>query len=150
MIFQRLNRTDPERVFVIVQNNEGAQINKDQSVQWELASASIDGVKVRDLDTGNLYAFAGVADANIATSAYGLIQVYGYRSTSILFQTGASQDTGLALIPVVAVDYLQSVATVLTSTDNFTRTPIVAVLGESIASAAASATVSRKIFIRAL
>jgi len=150
LIFQRLNRTDPERVFVIVQNNEGAQINKDQSVQWELASASIDGVKVRDLDTGNLYAFAGVADANIATSAYGLIQVYGYRSTSILFQTSISQDTGLALIPVVAVDYLQSVATVLTSTDNFTRTPIVAVLGESIASAAASATVSRKIFIRAL
>ena len=150
MIFQRLNRTDPERVFVIVQNNEGAQINKDQSVQWELASASIDGVKVRDMDTGNLYAFGGIADANIATSAYGLIQVYGYRSTSILFQTGTSQDTGLALIPVAAQDYLQSVATVLTSTDNFTRNPIVAVLGESIASAAASATVSRKIFIRAL
>lgn len=157
MIFQRVNRTDPERIFIVMRNNEGATINKDQTVQMELASASIDGVRVRDPDTGNLWAFVGIADANIADGAYGLLQVYGYRSSSNVIQTDTSQDTGVALAPVAATDYLQSYGTVTTwasSTDQQARTitqqPFFAVLGESIASSAASATVSRKIFIRAL
>ena len=150
MIFQRLSRTDPERVFIVVRNNEGAALVVNQCVQWELASASIDGVRVRDMDTGNLHAFVGVADAATADGDYGLVQVYGYRSTSIVFQTDTSIDTGVALVPTAAADYLQSVATTLASTATITLWPPFAVLGESIASAAASATVTRKIFIRAL
>lgn len=150
MIFQRVNRTDPERVFVVMRNNEGATINANQTVQLELASASIDGVRVRDMDTGNLHAFVGVADAAIADGAYGLIQVYGYRSTSILFQTNTSVDTGVVLIPVAAQDYLDSVATTVASNTTITLQPIFAFLGESIASSSASATISKKIFIRAL
>lgn len=150
MIFQRLARTDPERIFMVVRNNEGAQINKDQTVQWEPASASVDGVRVRDMDTGNLYLFVGIADANIADGDYGLVQIYGYRSTSILFQTNTSIDTGVVLIPVAAADYMQSTASSTTSTADNTQQPIFAALLESIASAAASATVSRKIFVRAM
>lgn len=150
MIFQRVNRTDPERVFIVMRNNEGASINKDQTVQLELASASIDGVRVRDMDTGNLHAFIGIADAAIADGAYGLIQVYGYRSTSILFQTDTSQDTGVVLVPVAGQDYLQSTLTALASNSAFSFYPPFQLLGESIASSAASATISKKIFIRAL
>lgn len=150
MIFQRLNRTDPERTFVIVQNNEGATLNKDAACQWELASASIDGVKVRQHDTGNDYAHVGIVDANIANGEFGLVQVYGYRSSSILFQTNTSQDTGVALVPVAGQNYLQSVASTSASNAAPTQQPIFEVLGESIASSSASATISKKIFIRAL
>lgn len=150
MIFQRLNRSDPERIFIVVQNNEGAAINKDQTVQWELASASIDGVKVRDMDTANDYAFAGIADAAIANGEFGLLQVYGYRSSSIVFQTGTSVATGVPLVAVAAQDYLNSVLSTFASNTSVTLHNIVAVLGESITDATASGTVSRKIFIRAL
>ena len=91
MIFQRVNRTDPERVFIIMENSEGATVNKDATVQMDLTAADIDGVKMRDMDTANLYAFVGVADAAISDNAFGLIQVYGYRSTAQIFQTNTSQ-----------------------------------------------------------
>jgi len=143
MIFQRLARTDPERVFMVVRNNEGAAIIKDQTVQWEGASASVDGVRVRDMDTANETLYVGVADAQIADGDYGLVQIYGYRSSSIVFQTNTSMDTGIALTPVAAQDYMSSVAsTVALGMHN--------ALLESVASSSASATVSRKIFIRAM
>ena len=148
MIFQRVNRTDPERVFVVMRNNEGAAMIKDQTCQLELASASVDGVRVRDMDTGNLHAFIGIVDAAIADGAYGLVQVYGYRSTSVVLTTDTSIDTGVALVPVAGQDYLVSSATVLTSTANYTRSPIVAFLCESITTSTAS--VTRKIFIRSM
>jgi len=143
MIFQRLARTDPERVFMVVRNNEGAAIIKDQTVQWEPASASVDGVRVRDLDTANENLYVGVADAQIADGDYGLVQIYGYRSTSIIFQTNTSIDTGVALTPVAAVDYLSSVASTV-------ALGVHGALLESIASSSVSATVSRKIFIKAM
>src|SRR5574342_1200334 len=97
MIFKRLNRTDPETVFLVAQNNEGATIAKDDACQLEMAAASVDGVKVRQPDTGNLYAFVGVADAAIVAGDYGLLQIYGYRSSSRVFQTGTSVATGQPL-----------------------------------------------------
>ena len=152
MIFQRLTRSDPERIFLVVQANEALAI--DDCAIWETASASIDGVKVRAPDTGLLYAFVGVADAAISANAYGLVQVYGYRSTSRVFQTNTSQDTGVALVPTAGAVYLQSVATTIqvssTIATTVTLQPIIAVLGETVSNSAASATITAKVFIRAL
>lgn len=139
MIFQRLNRTDPERVFVVMRSNEAC--SADDCCILETNSDSIDGVKVRQPDTGLLHAFVGVADAAIASGAYGLIQVYGYRSTSRVFQTNTSQDTGVVLTPTAGAAYVQSFAS--------SNVPY-AVLLETIVSSSASATVSRKVFIRAM
>jgi len=148
MIFQRVNRSDPEKVFVVVQSN--GTLIQDQCIQWELNSASVDGVKVRSIATGNEFSFVGVCDKAIASGAYGLVQVYGYRSTSIVFQTNTSQDTGLPLVPVAGQSYFSSVLTTLASNTSITLQPIYAVLAQSIISSAASGTVSNKIFIRAL
>ena len=81
---------------------------------------------------------------------YGLVQVYGYRSTSRLFQTNTSIDTGQPLVPVAGAVYLQSISSLTTSSSDVTLQPVFAVLGESIVSSSASATVSRKIFLRAM
>lgn len=147
-IFQRVNRNDPERIFISVLSNETCAV--DDAVQWELASASVDGVKVRLPDTGNLYAFAGIADAAITSGSYGLVQVYGYRSSSRMFQTNTSQATGAAIAPVAGNVYMASVASGTTSSADTVQQPIFAVLAESIASSAASATISAKLFIRAM
>ena len=150
MLFKSLSPgTTPERVFMAVTNNEGDTINKDQTVAIDL-STDLNGAKVRDMDTGELYAFAGIADQDIADNDVGLVQVYGYRSSSIIFQTNTSQAVGAALVPTAAADYLASVATTLASDVTVTLQPIFAVLGESIASSSASATTSAKVFIRAL
>jgi len=150
MVFQRVNRTDPERVFVVMRNNEGAAMIKDQTCQMELASASIDGVRVRDMDASNEWAFMGIVDAAIADGAYGLIQVYGYRSSSIIFQTDTSIATGVPLRPFSGVDYMVSVLSTFASNTSVTLQPIFAFLGESITDQATSSTVTRKIFLRAM
>ena len=148
MLFKRINREAPEQVFISVLSNE--TMSADDACIWETASASIDGVKVRQPDTSLLHGFVGVADAAITSGNYGLVQVYGYRSTSRCFQTNTSQDTGVALVPTAGAAYLASVATSTTSSANVTQQPIFAMLGETIASSSASATISAKVFIRAL
>jgi len=139
MIFQRLNRTDPERIFMVMRSNETCAI--DDAVALETNSDSIDGVRVRQPDTGLLHTFVGIADAAITSGSYGLIQVYGYRSTSRVFQTNTSIDTGVVLTPVAAVAYVQSFAS--------SNVPY-GVLLETIVSSSVSNTVSRKIFVRAM
>jgi hypothetical protein len=147
-MFQRVNRSDPERAFIAVLSNETCAA--DDACIWETASASIDGVKVRQPDTALLHAFVGIADAAITSGQYGLVQVYGYRTTSRVFQTNTSQDTGAALVPTAGAAYMASVATATASNSAVTQQPIFAVLAETIASSSASATISAKLFIRAL
>lgn len=159
MIWQRLNRSNPERVFIVMRANETG-IAADDPVVLDLTAASVDGVRVIQPITANLWAFVGIADSAISNGSYGLVQVYGYRSTSRIFQTNTSQAAGLPLVPVNAQDYLQSTAsttlyssfdsTVSVADSTFSNNPYFAVLLESIASSAASATISKKIFLRAL
>ena len=148
MLFKRVTRTDPEQVFIVVLNNEGATLSANATCQWEIASASVDGVKVRGIDTANAYAFAGLVDASLADQTYGLIQIYGYRSTSAVLTTDTSITTGVPLVAPVAQTYLQSENSVYTSNANFTRAPIWGVLLESITTS--TGTVSRKIFLRSM
>jgi len=149
-LFKRLNRDTPERIFIPFENNEGATINANQTVQIDVTS-EVDGIKGRDVDSALLaHSFMGIADAAVTDGNFGLLQIYGYRSTSIVFQTNTSQDTGVLLVPVSVQDYLQSVASTFASNTTVTIQPIFAILLESIASAAASATVSRKIWIRSM
>ena len=83
MLFQRINRSDPERVFVIVKNSwSTASLTNGQAVQWDFTTDH-DGVGVtqptaRATNAG--MAFAGVAAETIVSGAYGLVQVYGYHS----------------------------------------------------------------------
>ena len=150
MIFQRVNRTDPERVFVTFLNNNAGSTAAGDTAQLELAAASVDGVKARSVATGNLFAFLGVWDGIVTTGSYGLVQTYGYRSSAKVFQTDTSQDTGQALVPVAGQLYMQTFASTITSNVSATIPPIMAVLAQSIASSAGSAAASVKVFIRAL
>lgn len=85
MLFQRINRNDPEKVFVVAYNSYStAAVTVGQGVQWDYATDA-DGVGITRpaarATSGGLAAAGVVAAASIAAGAYGLIQVYGYHSS---------------------------------------------------------------------
>ena len=82
MLLQQLNRSDAEKVFVIGQNVSTGTTAAHTLVCWEsiVATASL-GNAFNKPATSNLNLFAGVIDADAATNAYQLVQVYGYRDS---------------------------------------------------------------------
>ena len=148
MIFRHTRRTVPESVFIVVQAN--ANFDQDDSVACETATGLADGLVAKAPAAGELYAFIGVADTQISSGYYGLVQVYGGRNTSRIFQTNTSQALGAALTPVAAVAYLQSIATTTASNASVTQQPIFGCLLETIASTVSSVTISARVFLRAL
>jgi hypothetical protein len=142
MLFQRVNRDNPERVFMVMKAN-AAGIAADDVVQLELTAASVDGINIIQPATANTLAVVGVADAAIANGSYGLVQIFGYRSTSRIGPTSNTQSSlGQALIPVAGQDYFSTI-TSLAQNGN----PLAIVL-ESMATGTSSDTVSKKIFLR--
>jgi L-asparaginase/Glu-tRNA(Gln) amidotransferase subunit D len=90
MLFKRISRTDAEKIYIVVYNAAGSTITQGYGCCFDV-SASVDGVRVTKCETTDMQAFAGVADADIASAAYGLVQVYGYRAAvSIYSSVGAS------------------------------------------------------------
>lgn len=86
MLFQRINRTDPEKIFIVVKNSYStAALSNGQAVVWDYATDA-DGVGVTKPTDGTGRAghygsaFAGIAAEAIAAGSYGLLQVYGYHS----------------------------------------------------------------------
>src|SRR6266545_481822 len=106
MLFPRLNRDIPERVFIVVENNEGGTMAANATCQLDLTS-EVDGVKARYVDDGQQYAFLGIVDAAIADNEWGLVQVYGYRSTTNvqhLAQVGTAAATALGALWAFAAE----------------------------------------------
>jgi len=86
MLLQRVNRTNPEKVFIVAKNSwSTATLTNGQAVIWDYTTDA-DGVGVtkpvdqtaRAASVGT--AFAGIAAESIAPGEYGLLQVYGYHS----------------------------------------------------------------------
>ncbi len=93
MLFKRVSRAAAEQVFVVVKNVSGSTITAGYSCVFDVSS-SVDGVRVTQAGSANLQGYAGVADADIADSAYGLIQVYGYRSSVYIYSSTGSSAAG--------------------------------------------------------
>lgn len=91
MLFQRINRSDAERVFVVTQAVTGSTITAGYPVVWDI-SASVDGVRVTQAATATLSLFVGIAVDTILNSAYGRIQVYGLNT-----QANVTNDTSQAI-----------------------------------------------------
>ena len=85
MLIQRVNRSDPEKVFVVAYNSYSTSaITVGQAVCWDLTT-DIDGVSVTRPATALLNVPAGlVASSSIAAGDYGLIQVYGINASAYI------------------------------------------------------------------
>lgn len=152
MIWQRINRSNPEKAFISVYNSYStAAITNGQAVMWDFATDA-DGIGVtRPLARATHAGMAAagiVASASIAAGDYGLLQVYGYHSAVRMRTMTAGTPAIVAGRPLVAaaatgVFCLESVATASISLLTF---PI----GFSLGATAGWTTAARAAFIRAL
>lgn len=101
MLLKRISRSDPEVIYIIVKNVSGSTLTAGYSCVFDVG-ASVDGVRVTQASATDLQAYAGVADADIADSAFGRIQVYGYRSSMYLLSSTGSSVAGDNFVSVAA------------------------------------------------
>lgn len=143
MLFQRIQREDAEKVFTIVYNVAGATITANYPTVWDIG-ASVDGLRVSKPATATLSLFVGVATADIADSAYGKVQNYGYKASAFITNdTSVAVAAGDILIPVNAQWYLARSA----ASDGKSGFIYAA---EAFATATTPAAANKKVLIRAL
>ncbi len=93
MLFKRISRGQAEVVFMVAKNVSGSTVTAGYSVVFDTGS-SVDGVRVTQASATDLAAYAGVAHDDIANSAYGLIQVYGYRASVRIYTSAGDSVAG--------------------------------------------------------
>lgn len=98
IVIKRLGRSDDlGQIYVSIQNNEGATLNRGEVVEWDL-DANV-GFGVEEVDAATPQHVAGVVeDSTIADTKQGLIQVYGLHeavltNTTLTAGGAASADT---------------------------------------------------------
>jgi len=80
MLFQRINRSDPEKVFMVVKAGEALLADRPVAVRF---NGTDDGLAALRADAANqATAVIGLADAAISSGEYGLVQCYGFRSAA--------------------------------------------------------------------
>jgi len=148
MLFQRVNRTDPEKVFSVVYNASGGAFTVGQALEYD-TTPTADGIRVTTPSTAGLSAFAGVATAGIANGAYGLAQVYGYNaSASVKPDITTALVAGKILLPVNAsADFSCAGSGGIAAADGKTGFVIALQTNTTMTTPVASA---HKVFIRAL
>lgn len=148
---QRINRSDPEKVFIAVYNSYStASMTNGQGVIWDFATDA-DGVGVtrptaRATNAG--FAAAGVIAETIVAGGYGLMQVYGYHSaTRVRTVTGGTP----AIVPgrplvINIAGSLFCLESVSTASKQIVSYP----MGFSLGSTAGFTTIAKPVFIKAL
>jgi hypothetical protein len=118
MLFQRIGRTDPEKIFGVFYNSYStASLTNGQPAIIDYATDA-DGKGVTKPTDGSKaggghfgMAIAGIAAETIAAGAYGLLQLYGYHSAvRVRTLTGGAPAiaAGTALASINAVFALES------------------------------------------
>ena len=78
MFSQRINRDDPEKIFINVQSiYSTAALAAGDMVCYDVAT--YDGVRVTQPATANLHLSCGAAAEAIAVNGFGLVQAWGFR-----------------------------------------------------------------------
>jgi len=145
MLFKRINRTLAETIYMVVKNVSGSTITAGYSCVFD-TSASVDGVRVTQATSTDVQAYAGVADADIADTAYGRIQVWGYRASALISYSSVSLVVGDVL---GAYGGLWGLARLAVNTTGSTKG--FAFACEAVASSSAVAhTTTAKVFLRTL
>jgi hypothetical protein len=93
MLFKRISRTDAEKIYIVVKNVSGSTITAGYACVYDIGS-SVDGVRVTQASASDVAAFAGLADSDISNSAYGLIQVFGYRASGRIWYSSTARTSG--------------------------------------------------------
>jgi len=144
MLFKRTSRDNPEVAYIVVKNVSGSTMTAGYSCVFDVET-NVDGVSVSQADAADLQAFAGVVDADIANGAFGLAQVYGFRSSAYIYSSAGSSAAG-DILTVVANEWGLTPATTSGSAKAF------GFLAEAISASASSSQyhTTASVFVRAL
>lgn len=86
MLIKQLNRSDPDKVFIAIENQEGAALNRGELVEWDTTNTL--GVSVEEVDTNRAALVAGVVeDTTISDGEFGLIQIWGFHDAVLTADT---------------------------------------------------------------
>ena len=147
MLFQRVNRSDAERVFVVVQNVTGAAIVAGDALTLDHVTTP-DGVRAIKPTAANLN-LVGLAASAIADTGYGLAQAYGLCTfASVIPDVTTAQAAGITLLPTASSHNLGGIAAktvVSTGADTAQVT-----LLTTVATATTPARVNGVVFLRLL
>jgi len=156
MLFERINRTNPEKIFAVVYNSYStASLTNGQACMWDYATDA-DGVGVTKpaaIAVAAGLAIAGVAAETIASGDYGLVQVYGYHS-AVRVRTMTTTGTTPHIVKAVAAGTVLSspIASVfcLEGQSTASTSPIIFPAGFALAAQASFTTKAVAVFLKCL
>lgn len=143
MEFKQTNRTGAEAVYIICRNIAGAALSAGVPVEWDVVTATDGNAVTSAKSAGAAGLFVGVTHTALADSAYGPIQVYGFRQSAYV-----SSDSATSPLPGTFLQPTNGRFEVMTMSAATTSGHINAVLMETVATSSALA--NRNIFLRAL
>lgn len=101
MLIQQLNRTDAEKIQIVVKNVDGSgSITTGLGIAFVQTGASIDGISSVKSTAALWKGFAGVAQQDIGINGFGLVTAWGLANSVAISNVGTS-------ITVTAGDYLR-------------------------------------------
>lgn len=146
MQFQALSRSDSEKIFIGVRNISAATVSAGAPVEWDVVSVT-DGNSVSALRSGTLAGlFAGISDAAMTDSAYGRIQVYGFRTSAYVSAASAGNVPGTWL----GAGFAGVLTDLTTSAAGVSGYHSVCLMETVAAAAGSSATAQYNVMIRAM
>lgn len=123
MLIQQLNRTDAEKIQLMVKNVDGGgSITTGLGACFPISGASIDGISSVKATAALARGFVGVATQDIAINGFGLVTAWGYVNSVQISNVGTSITitAGDQLKPgAVAGTFFSAVAPEATSTQYY-------------------------------
>jgi len=149
MIIQRVNRTNPEKVFIIGRNDDTAAFTKGGVVCYKF-DGTRDGLDMERSVTAAAVKStlaSGITDTALAAGSYGLVQCYGVRTDALMLTSGEATDSSAAVGDVMIMDTASGGLSGNTAGAVAIYYPGF-VMGETMASSATSVTTTGTVFIR--
>ena len=147
MQFTQVHRTEQEKVFISVKNNDTVALPAGYAVRFSATTTNADQgrlVQLSDTDfsvtTGAVGQMAGIVPTAIAVGEVGLVQVYG--PADCIF--GANTAVGVGVIPH-ATDGL--VTTASTAAGAYSPTAQLAVMGTTLEAVTISSSTTGSVFL---
>jgi hypothetical protein len=148
MLFQRVNRTDAEKVFTVIYNASGGAYVAGNVVEYDSGTSS-DGIRTITPTTAGLSCVAGIVTGAVANGAYGTVQIYGLASARVINDVTTALVAGKILVPVNAQLDLDSKAAGIAAADGKTGF-FTALETNATATAGAITAANRRVFVRAM
>jgi len=141
----------PEKVFIIVKNDEGATLPIGTPLEWK-CDGTDDGIAVQAVQSAAKRSLVvGLSAESISDGAYGLCQVYGVMDNARIYAHGTATNSNVAIGDIFAASTAQSALVAVDAGSVISKEPPLFVAMETVASAsAATISTSAKVFVRCL